>query len=161
MKNQYFGDVNDFRKYGLLRILMDNGKLNTGICWMLTPDDSRSDGKFTKYLDHPEKWRKYDPDLFDFLEGCIKVDQIRDVNRLRNSSILPSSKFYSEILFDAIDKQDLYFGEMLRRFKNMDLIFFDPDNGMEIKSKKRGHHVGKGVVVNDHNVLVLVFDEAD
>lgn len=100
---------------------------------MLTPDDSRSDGKFTQYLDHPEKWRKYDPDLFDFLEGCIKVDQIRDVIRLRNSSILPSSKFYSEILFDGIDKQNIYFNEMLSKFKNTDLVFFDPDNGMEKK----------------------------
>jgi len=117
---------------------MDNGKLNTGICWMLTPDDSRSDGKFTQYLDHPVKWRKYDPDLFDFLEGCIKVDQTRNVNRLSNTSIFPSAKFYSEILFDAIDKQNIYFSEMLSRFKNIDLIFFDPDNGMEIKSMKRG-----------------------
>lgn len=105
---------------------------------MLTPDDSRSDGKFTQYLNAPEKWRKYDPDLFDFLEDCIKGEQARNVNRLRNASILPATKFYSDILFDDVDKQSLYFNEMFTQFKTMDLIFFDPDNGIEIKSKKRG-----------------------
>jgi hypothetical protein len=138
VKNQYFGDVNDYRKYGLLRILMDNGKLNSGICWMLTPDDRRSDGKFTQYLEQPLRWRKYDPGLFDYLEGCLKVDQIRDVNKLSNTSILPSTKYYADIFYDGIENQNKYFNEMLSRFKDMDLIFFDPDNGMEIKSKKRG-----------------------
>ena len=33
MKDQYFGDINDYRKYGLLRpIIASSG-------WMLTPDD--------------------------------------------------------------------------------------------------------------------------
>ena len=47
MKNQYFGDINDYRKYGLIRILSNSGIIRTGICWMLTPDDTRTDGKFT------------------------------------------------------------------------------------------------------------------
>ena len=36
MKNQYFGDVNDYRKYGLLRLLGRAGKVKIGVCWMLT-----------------------------------------------------------------------------------------------------------------------------
>lgn len=39
MKNQYFGDINDYRKYGLIRLLTGAGKLKTTVCWMLTPDD--------------------------------------------------------------------------------------------------------------------------
>ena len=39
MKNQYFGDINDYRKYGLLRILSTYGPIKTAVCWMLTPDD--------------------------------------------------------------------------------------------------------------------------
>ena len=43
MKNQYFGDINDYRKYGLIRLLADGGKIKAGVCWMLTPDDTRTD----------------------------------------------------------------------------------------------------------------------
>ncbi|MDO8501594.1 MAG: hypothetical protein Q7S20_07100 [Gemmatimonadaceae bacterium] len=50
MKHQYFGDVNDYRKYGLLRILQQASGLRLGVCWMLTPDDTRTDGKFVAYL---------------------------------------------------------------------------------------------------------------
>jgi hypothetical protein len=47
MKNQYFGDINDYHKYGLLRQLGKGGQLTTAVCWMLTPDDGRSDGGHT------------------------------------------------------------------------------------------------------------------
>ena len=39
MKNQYFGDINDYRKYGLLRILISGGGIKTIVCWVLRPDD--------------------------------------------------------------------------------------------------------------------------
>ncbi len=47
MKNQYFGDINDYRKCGLLRLLTGRGSLSTAICWMLAPNDRSPDGKFT------------------------------------------------------------------------------------------------------------------
>ena len=36
MKDKYFGDVNDYKKYILLRLLSKNGKLKVMVCWMLT-----------------------------------------------------------------------------------------------------------------------------
>jgi hypothetical protein len=50
MKDQYFGDVNDYRKYGLLRALSSVTRLPIGVCWLLTGPDSRSDGEFRRYL---------------------------------------------------------------------------------------------------------------
>jgi hypothetical protein len=50
MKDQYFGDVNDFRKYGLLRVLVGTDHLRLGVCWMLTRPDSRTDGGLLAYL---------------------------------------------------------------------------------------------------------------
>jgi len=35
MKNQYYGDVNIYRKYGLIRILSNSGIVRMGICWIL------------------------------------------------------------------------------------------------------------------------------
>ena len=45
MKNQYFGDINDYRKYGLLRIVAGPGKMSLLVAWMLTPDDGKTDGE--------------------------------------------------------------------------------------------------------------------
>jgi len=39
MKNQYFGDINDYRKYGLLRGLSNKGEISTLVCWMLTENE--------------------------------------------------------------------------------------------------------------------------
>ena len=50
MKNQYYGDINDYRKYGLLRSLTRDTGLHLGVCWMLTSDDERSDGEKVGYL---------------------------------------------------------------------------------------------------------------
>jgi hypothetical protein len=46
MKNQYFGDVNDYRKYGLLRALQSTWNGSLLVAWMLTPDDGGRDGRF-------------------------------------------------------------------------------------------------------------------
>ena len=43
MKNQYFGDVNDYRKYGLLRAISLNTDWNLLVAWMLKPDDGGPD----------------------------------------------------------------------------------------------------------------------
>ena len=64
MKVQYFGDVNDYRKYALLRLLAAAG-FTIGINWHLTPDDDGADGNKRDYLAKPDKWRGYDPELFD------------------------------------------------------------------------------------------------
>ena len=37
MKHQYVGDINDYRKYALLRALSAGGANRIGVCWMLTP----------------------------------------------------------------------------------------------------------------------------
>ena len=43
MKNQYFGDIGDYGKYGLLRFLGERG-LSIAVNWYLTPDDVSNDG---------------------------------------------------------------------------------------------------------------------
>jgi len=138
MKNQYFGDVNDYQKYGLLRILSGYGTLKTGVCWMLTANDERSDGEFVSYLDSPLKWREFDPGLYESLSRAVKIDKKRQVDQAEIKGILPNTIFFKKLLEDdAIQRQD-YFYKTLRYFEGVDLIFFDPDNGLEIKSSKRG-----------------------
>lgn len=136
MKNQYFGDVNDYRKYGLLRVL--SGEINTGVCWMLTESDGRADGQMLRYLDQPGRWRHFDPKLFGHLYRCVSVDGERDIRRVEDSEVLPRTLFHSWLLKDTADQRRRYFGEMLDLFHGVDLVFFDPDNGFEVPSKPFG-----------------------
>lgn len=80
MKNQYFGDINDFRKYGLLRTIERISGLSIGVCWFLTADDGGADGELRKYLSHSRRWRNYDSDLFDKLQRLLGADVRRSVS---------------------------------------------------------------------------------
>jgi len=138
MKNQYFGDINDYKKYGLIRQLTGFGQISTDVCWMLTPDDLRPDGHRIHYLLEPEKWRHYDPSVFDHLHEHTIKRKHRAVNNLEDNGILPNCKFYSEIVQDDACQRTGYLQRFLEFAHDSDLAFFDPDNGMEVKSVRLG-----------------------
>ncbi len=134
MKNQYFGDINDYKKYSLIRYLSNFGQIKTAICWILTRDDDRSDGNRINYLRQPEKWRNFDTSLYQYLQDNVLLRKIRDVKILETSDILTNCSFYSEIVDDNIELREIYFNRCLEFAKHSNLIFFDPDNGLEVKS---------------------------
>lgn len=138
MKNQYFGDVNDYRKYGLLRLLSGYGQFRVGVCWMLTEDDGRTDGKFISYLDMPQLWRQYDPSLFDLLHKCVILDRGRNVTLVESAQTLPGAEFFNEVLTDQLSFRAEYFKRVREKFAACDLIFYDPDNGIERRSIAKG-----------------------
>jgi hypothetical protein len=138
MKNQYFGDINDYRKYSLVRTLSGLGHLNTAICWMLTNDDLNSDGERTKYLCDPHLWRQYDSDIFDFLQIQLLSIKRKEINSIENANVFSNVKFFSEILSDDSHQRKKYMEKLSSFSKNLDFIFFDPDNGLEIKSVAYG-----------------------
>ncbi len=143
MKHQYFGDINDYRKYGLLRLLALTGQIETGVCWMLTDNDGSNEGDVRDYLTDRDGYRRYDPPLFDFLGGCVvrEGDPVinRSVHKLETEQILPRPTYFSRRLTDNLDDRNQYFTEMLRDFRDRDLIFFDPDTGLEIQQPARGN----------------------
>lgn len=138
MKNQYFGDINDYKKYSLLRILSGYGQLKTSICWVLTEDDNRSDGSRIKYLGKPEQWQGYDPVIFEHLRENVLKKGGRDVSIIERSDILPNCRFYSEYVHDDNSSREEFFEEFRDFSKGTDLVFFDPDNGLAVKSVPRG-----------------------
>jgi len=134
MKNQYFGDINDYKKYGLLRLLNGCKQIRTAVCWMLTPNDSRPDGHRIDYLRQPEKWGGFDPVVYQFLREQVIERQIRNVNTLESSNILPTCRFYSGVIQDSPSSRREYLQRFLEFAHGTGLAFFDPDNGMEVKS---------------------------
>jgi hypothetical protein len=137
MKHQYFGDINDYKKYGLLRALTRSGKIETTVCWMLTDSDSRNDGGKTSYINNPLKWKRHDPALFDALAAEIKHGR-RDVKRAEKIGILPRARYYSDIICDDAAARSEHFAELWSSAHRSGLIFFDPDNGLEVKSVQKG-----------------------
>jgi len=135
MKNQYFGDINDYRKYALLRSLCCRD-IRLFVCWMLTPDGTGPDGKRTKYLDQPSCWRHFDPELFDSLRKAVPNN--RRVTWAEEMGILRSACFYSRLLSDSRDQREQYFKDFMCCAHESDLVFFDPDNGLEVPSRPYG-----------------------
>jgi hypothetical protein len=136
MKDQYFGDINDYRKYGLLRILTGHGAHRLAVCWMLTPPDGRGDGRFTEYLRAPAAWRPFDPELFDALHGCVLKRGSREVRHA--AGVLPGARFDAAIVPDCHAARAECFERTLTRARGCELLFFDPDNGLEVRSTPRG-----------------------
>jgi hypothetical protein len=138
MKNQYFGDINDYMKYGILRILTDYGNISCSICWMLTDNDGRTDGKFTSYLKNAGELKKYDPELFDWLNNHFANDLSRNVSFIQESELLKKCSFYSSVLTDTAKERQEYLKEFTSLSSDFDLVFFDPDNGFEVASTPYG-----------------------
>ncbi len=137
MKNQYFGDVSDYMKYGLLRLLTDGG-LTLGVNWMLTPNDDGPDGKKREYLSAPSKWRGCDEALYDGLTALLDGGRTPDVSLLENSDLLSDTTFFSDLVPDGKEDRVAWASQSLDTLNGCDLVFLDPDNGLEIKSKKIG-----------------------
>jgi hypothetical protein len=138
MKDQYFGDVNDFHKYALLRSLVIPDRLRLGVCWMLTEPDGKTDGNSLTYLYKPKTYRHSDPELFEWLKQVIDVEQDRRTARIEVSALLGPASFQSAVLTDRESERRKYFSECSTRFAGCDLVFFDPDNGLEVGSTLRG-----------------------
>ncbi len=138
MKNQYFGDVNDFRKYGLLRTLQRASGLAVGVCWFLTPDDGGADGGLRKYLNQPRRWRHYDPELYDTLQRLADVEVPRSVSLAREWDLIPGASYFDPLLRDNRSARVAYFEAARRVLEHCDLVFVDPDNGIEVPSTKLG-----------------------
>src|SRR5664279_1645410 len=109
MKDQYFGDVNDFRKYALLRSLVIPDCLRLGVCWMLTDKDLRRDGSRLAYLAKHSTYRDSDPALFDWLKQVVDVEQDRRTARIEESALLGSACFQSDLLTDHESERRAYF----------------------------------------------------
>ncbi len=141
MKNQYVGDIGDYGKYGLLRFLANQG-IKIGVNWYLSEDDGTTDGKFTAYLRVPSE-RVYDPELFDALQQITNHPD-KTIKMIEQAGIIPKADFYSALLKSSsleIDKRELsrrlWFNNSTLLLKDNELIFADPDNGINYRKSAR------------------------
>lgn len=125
-------------KYALLRQLTLPEDISTVVCWMLTKDEGGNDGRRTGYLEDPEEWRPLAPPVFDFLRHLILERERRDVRALEESQLLPNARYYSQVLTDDPGQRRAFFDHFVKFAREATFLFFDPDNGVEVKSVKYG-----------------------
>lgn len=138
VKDQYVGDINDYRKYALLRALSSGGTNYIGVCWMLTPSDGRTDGNKLAYLQQPERHRHVDPELFDILVYAAVEPNRRRLATIEDSGAIPGAVYHNDFLTDELAGRHTFMGRCAYKFREIDLIFFDPDNGLEVSSLSKG-----------------------
>ena len=138
MKNQYFGDRNDYFKYDLLISLA--GQLaakRLSVIWMLTEDDRSGSGQMIDYGKGAG-----DTGLYRFLQKSLK-EGVRNVVRLDEYFKEAGHEFEyypygAERPFLHRDRAT-YFGGIPKEDLEDAVIFLDPDNGLEVKSTGDGN----------------------
>ena len=150
MQDRYAGDIGDFGKYGLLRALCGEDEhgpaLSLGVLWYRFEGDEREspgDGKRIDYLDPPdERLRECDPCLFGLMHEVV-YGRDRSIVSVEKSGALPGgTTFHSESLTFAAPerrsergaKRRSWIASGLDLMKDGDMVFADPDNGLEIPS---------------------------
>ncbi|MFQ3596908.1 MAG: hypothetical protein SNJ55_09265 [Chloroherpetonaceae bacterium] len=134
MQNKYVGDIGDFGKYLLLKTICQGFRL--GVNWCLTRDENNSDGKFIQYLDENSRnneYKRVDEELYGKLREIVKC-QNRSVSMVKELGILPNeTKFFDEIKTIPIME---WHKSSLNYLSDSDVIFYDPDNGLQTDSVK-------------------------
>jgi|SRR5271157_1608666 len=169
MQDRFTGDVGDFGKYGLLRILCgsnDTPSIRLGVVWYRVPNETHNDdGKHIGYLQKVSPtFRDCDPELYDTLRKLLinnsgsVMSRQRRVATIESSTVLPSDTlFYNRPLaykkqMSAVDRLSMrkeWFRGAQEATALAQLIFFDPDNGVECKSVTQTRRKGPKYVFWD------------
>jgi hypothetical protein len=159
MQDRYVGDIGDFAKYGLLRRLVGKSserEIRLGVVWCRFPDESHnSDGRHTSYLRKPEFAALDDPLLIALRK--IVMSGRRRISAVSSGELFPHGTAFCDLaaappaaLRLSRNDRTRYREEWLHRCftatEKCDLVFFDPDNGVEVVSVPK-HHPNAGKYV--------------
>jgi hypothetical protein len=147
MQDRYVGDVGDFGKYGLLRLLAQQTSFRLGVIWYLYGDESHNaDGRHVSYLSKPE-FALPDSELHSKLDSLVRKNK-RSVRAVERAGILPPDTIFFGGRISDPDGQQLdrrlraasrlsWLKRAVRSSAEADFVFFDPDNGIETASVQR------------------------
>jgi hypothetical protein len=149
VKEQYVGDISDYRKYALLRMLSAAGLNRIGVCWMLTPSDARSDGNKLGYLSQPDRYRSFDAELYDVLIRAAAEPGRRRLQSIEESDAIPNAGYFNEVLSDDHASRLAFMERCAGALAHAQLIFFDPDNGLEVSLAKGRRNSSKYLYLDE------------
>lgn len=133
MKNQYFGDKNDFIKYDLVLTLIESVKKLKAFTFipMLTENDGSGEGALTNYDGRRRK------DLDIFLRKCVSNNE-RKVCRLQDHMINKDITYipYKDTEYFRHYSRSDYFNGIKEEILKDTVILVDTDNGFEVTSMR-------------------------
>ncbi len=157
MQDRYVGDIGDFGKYALLRRLCGSPgerPVRLAVIWCYYPNESHSnDGRHVSYL-RSKEFNILDNELYVHLQTIVEANQ-RAISSISNATIFPESTVYCNDPISQLGAERLgsearlnhriqWLKGCIMRTGECDLVFFDPDNGVEVASvPKRGLKSGK------------------
>jgi hypothetical protein len=149
MQNRYVGDVGDFAKYALLRSISQGspGALRLAVIWYLYPNEiHNSDGRHVGYL-RSDTYCALDPELHTAMIRLVQCAK-RSVAEVRKAALLPPGTIFFEepAVTDVSEvssrRRETFRIEWFSRAQTAtmgaDVVFLDPDNGIEVRSVPKG-----------------------
>jgi hypothetical protein len=167
MEDKYAGDVGDFAKLGMLRALGHSTGLAIGLNWSLVPDDDATGGALTRYLGHNPDLCRCDQALAEELRRIVTGPR-RTTTALQASQILPDAWCFSDLLtYPTRDKtasariRDAWFAASLVKLRSAEIVFLDPDNGLQVPSLDRQSRKGIKYTANAEVMAHLENGQSD
>jgi hypothetical protein len=146
MQDKYTGDIGDFGKYTLLNKLseLSNNSITLGVNWYYVDKTEKKsgDGRHINYLNsqNPKNklFKECDPRLYEKLKSIVQTKK-RNISEIEAGHVLPKNTvFYSvplpyasgSIIQRSGERED-WFLKSLKQLKKTDILFLDPDNGIQ------------------------------
>lgn len=163
MQDRYTADVGDYGKYGLLRAIAGlyprtERQLSLGVVWYLTDAtmemaDPVGDGKHVAYL-NPSQARRFrgcDPELYDTMGSLIesrnrRVAAVRETGVLGQTAVFYEARLHTPVRSQSFEERtsgrERWLAGAEETISRSDIVFVDPDNGVEASSVQRHHKMG-------------------
>ena len=146
MRHNYVGDEGDYAKLALLKALRGKGTL--GVNWYLTVHhEDNADGHKLAHLKGrgDDDWSHLDADLLREMRKSLRRWEAGDrhISHLE-ALLMPGAIFFGEELPTGADPaavrmaaRERWHADALEALAGADIVFVDPDNGFEVKSRGR------------------------
>ncbi len=166
MRHNFVNDIGDYAKYALLRAVCAQSTVRLGVLWYLTDHaDVNGHGRRRPHLSL-EGWDDLDPALLMKMKAIEKragrADKLH-LSLIERSHVLPAStRFFREPLPRALgspqarsESRAAWFARARAAVAGCNVVFLDPDNGLEVQSVGRSSRLaGKYATVDETAALL-------
>jgi hypothetical protein len=133
MQKRRFGSIGDLVKLAFLRHLQEGRHL--AVCWYLTGQGANRPlpEKHFAYLKRPDEFRYLAPEIFDTLKSVVEGATLGSgyITAMEASGLLNGAVFHHEQVPRRAALRKNWMASLVDSVSEADLIFLDPDNGIQ------------------------------